>query len=98
MINEKIEQIGNVLVIVGGDWNVVLNMKLDVRNYLSVVTRPRARKKIFELMAKYDLLDIFRKLYPERKKFTWCKFNTNKQARLDYFLVSEELVSEVIQT
>ena len=44
------------------------------------------------------MIIIFRKLYPERKQFTWRKFITNNQARLDYFLVSEELVSEVIDT
>ena len=92
------KQLGNDLIIVGGDWNVAFNMKVDVRNYLSIVTRPRARKKIFDLMTNNELVDIFRKLYPDNKSYTWRKFNTTKQARLYYFLISEELVSEVIET
>ena len=89
-----IEQFGNEHVVVAGDWNCVLDMKLDVRNYNSIVNRPRTRTKLLEIMATYDLFDVARELYPEKKMYTWRKFNSVKQARLDYFLISEELMTE----
>ena len=94
-ISEHIEQIENRLVIAAGDWNVVLNMQLDCRNYRSNTNKPQTRKKIFDLMEKHDLVDVFREIYPDKHKFTWRKFNSTKQGRLDYFLVTEELMPEV---
>ena len=91
----KVEQVSNDTIIMGGDWNVVLDMKLDVRNYLSTARRPRSRKMIIDLMSKNDMVDIFRYLHPTKRKYTWRKFNTIKQGRLDYFLITSDLISEV---
>jgi len=95
-VTECIDQLGNDLIIAAGDWNVVLNTKLDSRNYTSTVNRPRTRKKIHDIMLKYDLVDVFRQLYSTKRKYTWRKFNSIKQGRLDYFLVSEELLAETV--
>ena len=88
-----IENMGNDHVIVTGDWNCALNTKLDTRNYTSIHNRPRTRKKIQGIMTHYNLFDIFREIYPEKRSYTWRKFNSIKQARLDYFLVSEEVLN-----
>ena len=90
----SIEEIGNEHVIAAGDWNCAIDMSLDVRNYYSFVNRPRTRKKILETMAQYDLFDVARELYPEKRMYTWRKFNSIKQARLDYFLITEEIMTE----
>lgn len=90
-VNDKILEIGNECVIVVGDWNCPLNMSLDVKNYARAVTRPRIRQRIEKLIVDLELVDIFRELYPDKMAFTWRKFNSNKQGRLDYFLVSEDL-------
>ena len=90
-ICKHIEDIGNDHVIVTGDWNCALNTNLDVRNYLSTQNRPRTRKKIHNIMTQHNLFDIFREIYPHKRSYTWRKFNSIKQARLDYFLVSEEV-------
>ena len=82
-------------IIIGGDFNCTLNHLNDTKNYTTVNNRPRMRLKINELMGRHNLIDIFRSRYPDKKAFTWRKFNTNKQARLDYFLVSEELSDEI---
>lgn len=93
-----IDHIGNDIIVAAGDWNVVLNMKLDSRNYQSTVNRPRTRKKIFDVMVQYELIDVFRNMYPTKRKYSWRKFNSIKQGRLDFFLVSENLISEVVGT
>ena len=67
MISEHIEHIGDSFVIAAGNWNEVLNMKLDVRNYSGNVTKPSTRrKKINELMEKYEMIDVWTVLYPEK--------------------------------
>ena len=95
-ISDLINDIDNELVISGGDWNVALDVKIDCRNYQSTANRPRARKKIFDMMVKHELVDIFRTMYIDKRKYTWRKFNSVKQARLDFFLISEGLISEVL--
>ena len=79
---------GNQLIIAGGDWNVLLNMNMDARNYKSI-NRPRAIRKIIEMMEKHELVDVWREVYPEKRGYTWRKFNTTKQGSLVYFLISE---------
>ena len=44
-------------------------------------------------MDAFDLRDPFRELYPNLKRYTWRKCNPLKQARLDYFLVSNNKMS-----
>ena len=41
-ISNQIDRIGNQLVIAGGDWNVLLNITIDARNYKGFVNRSRA--------------------------------------------------------
>ena len=46
-------------------------------------------------MDKYELVDVWLEVYPEKRGYTWRKFNTVQQGRLDYFLISEELMLDV---
>ena len=41
------------------------------------------------MIANNNLTDIFRELNPDKRAYTWRKFNTIKQGRLDYFLISD---------
>ena len=82
-------------ILMGGDWNVILDPSMDARNYLSYNSRPNSRKLIKEMMENNDLVDIYRSVYPSKKAYTWRKFNTIKQSRLDYFLLSDSLVPNV---
>ncbi|KAJ8021448.1 hypothetical protein HOLleu_38654 [Holothuria leucospilota] len=52
-----------------------------------------ARNAILNMLNDYDLSDPYRVIHPNRKVYTWRKLNPLKQARLDYFLVSNELLS-----
>ena len=90
-----LEEIGNENIILGGDWNVVLDPKLDARNSSSLSRRPRSREKIIEMMALFDLVDIWRQIYPDKRGYTWRRFNSFQQSRLDYFLISDSLLTDV---
>ena len=90
-----VSQVGNDTVIMGGDWNCLLDPALDARNYSNNHLRPRTRATILNRMSDLDLIDIFRKLYPEKKAYSWRKFNSTKQGRLDFFLISDDLASNI---
>ena len=44
--SNQIDHMGNQFIIADGDWNVLLNITIDVRNYKGNVNLPRARRKI----------------------------------------------------
>ena len=89
-ISNFIDEIGNNEIIICGDYNCVLNPDLDYYNYKNI-NNTKACEKVLEIMNKKYLLDPFREKYPQRKKFTWKKRNPCKQARLEFFLMSETL-------
>ena len=84
-VYEIINEIGNDVNIIGGDWNCVLNAEIDTINYTNTRARLRSHAKILSSMSKFDLVDAFRELYPNKKEYTWRRFNTNKRGRLDFF-------------
>jgi exonuclease III len=92
-----VEKFGNDHIIAAGDWNCVLNRAIDERNYTSATNRPNTRKKLLDMMTDLDLTDIFRELYPDKRAYTWRRFKSIKQARLDYFLISKELGNDIKQ-
>ena len=95
MVFGKIQQIGNEHIVIGGDWNCVLNMNTDARNYTSTVNRPRTRAHIKSMMNELELVDIWREYHPDKRAYTWRRFNSIKQSRLDYFLISESLQMDI---
>ena len=95
-IFDLIENIGNRQILIAGDWNVILNPSLDARNYRSFNNRPRSRKLILDKINDLNLNDIFREVYPDKKLYTWRRFHTIQQSRLDYFLISDSLTIKVL--
>ena len=94
-INDLLKDYDEGNIIIGGDFNCVLDLEKDRKNCTTNNNRPRTRRQILNMMANYNLLDIFRMLNPDKNTFTWRKFNSNKQSRLDYFLVSEDLLNDI---
>ena len=77
-------------LIVCGDFNLVLNPELDSFNYVNI-NNPRSRKCVLEMLQLHNMTDAFRYLHPTVKRYSWRCKNLIKQARLDYFIVSESL-------
>ena len=90
-VSKQIAEFENDEVIMFGDRNFVLNPELDTENYVHA-NNPNARRIILNYMEEESLLDVWRIMNGNCKKFTWRRLNTVRtQARLDYFLVSESL-------
>ena len=94
-IMNSFEQVVGRQVVVAGDWNVVLNPDIDTRNYRSYNPKPRSRRKIKEKMDELELVDIYRNVYPDKRIYTWRRFNSIIQSRLDFILVSDSLIDRV---
>ena len=95
-IIQKISEFENDQVIICGDWNFVLDPDLDYNNYLHV-NNPRARKIMLDFIEKENFVDAWRVINENCRKYTWRRLNpTIKQARLDYFLVSENMSQYVV--
>ena len=89
-ISSYIDDIGNTDIIICGDYNCVINPELDYYNYKGI-NNAKARNEVLNLINEKFLIDAFRENCPTTKKFTWRKKSPCKQARLDYFLISENL-------
>ena len=90
-ISKLLENANGDYNILCGDFNVALDNDIDTFNYRHV-NNPRSRQAIFDLMRQYDLSDIYRDLHPDTKRFTWRRRNLVKQARLDLFLASSNIL------
>ena len=74
-----------------GDSNVCLE-DIDFYNYITL-RNPKSNSVIKENIEKLGLVDIWRLQHSETKKYTWGTKNPFKRARLDYFLINEDLLS-----
>lgn len=82
-------------IIMGGDFNFVLNLNLDKQGG-NLRTNFNARSKCLEIMSTLDLIDIWRDKNPFQKIFTWrSNISPDICCRLDIFLISRKLGSLV---
>lgn len=100
----RLQAAGENLVICG-DFNTA-HQEIDLKN-------PRANQKTsgflpeerawIDRYLEHGLVDVYRRLYPERVEYTWWTYiggarTRNVGWRLDYFMVSEGLMPKVVDT
>ena len=89
-LEEKMTDMGHVEnVIIGGDWNFVLNFDIDCLNYRNR-NNSNACNKVKDMYA-YGFHDIWRDLNPDVRRYTWRRSTPFQQSRLDFFLTSDIL-------
>ncbi len=80
------------LLMIGGDFNTVLNPFIDKDNSKGVTgttTHRKLRCCVKKFMKSLQLVDVWRRKHPENLNYT---FNSQIVSRLDYFFVPEECV------
>ena len=87
---EKVSKKRENSLIMVGDWNTPL-AKMDTYNY-NTVRHPRSRKLINEFLVKESLIDLWRELNKTVRGFTWRSQNPCRRSRLDYFLISDDIL------
>jgi exonuclease III len=85
-------------IIVGGDWNTVLNSSpvnenIDLCNMLTFPNHPQ-NSKLTSFAEKWKLFDPFRIKNPMSREFSYAPFGTlrKNRSRLDFFFISESLI------
>ena len=83
-------------IVIGGDWNLVHDFNLDKGGG---IYNPKLKSidKLDQLMANYELHDVWRIKNPNTKRYSWRQPNPLIQCRLDYFLISDSLYDTVTQ-
>lgn len=94
-LEECVRQLGIDNIVIGGDWNVVLNFQLDCHDYKHN-NSTRGQKQIDKMMKNVNLIDIWRELNTEVLRYTWHRKMRLQHSRLDYFLMSDSLSALVV--
>ena len=81
-------------MIICGDFNLIQDPKLDYFNY-KCINNKKAREKVLEIKSTYNLIDPYREYFPSTKRYTWRKLRPLQQSRLDFFPISERLLSSI---
>ena len=84
-------------IVIGGDFNCLQDVTIDKKGGRTQ-THENSQRSIYRTMEEYDLIDIWRKKNPNVKRYTW-RSNTNPpiMCRLDYFLISYSLYTQIEQ-
>ena len=86
-VKQQIELSEHDHCIMCGDFNLILDRLKDSCNYRHL-NNPRARNTVLEIMNTFD---AFRYENNDLVRYTWRRKNPFRQARLDYFIISDNL-------
>jgi len=98
---EKLTIMQNNTIILGGDWNCTwdtrgVDLNIDCLNMAAIPSKRRS-EKLKNLSAHFKLTEPYRAIHPNRREYTYIpavRENTNR-SRLDFFLISDHLLSSV---
>lgn len=93
-LNKSIEKFDVDHIIVAGDFNFVMIPSSDSVNYVSE-NNIRAKQAFLEATYKYNLVDAWRRMHPDERKYTWLRNNPLKAGRLDMFFVSDSILNSL---
>lgn len=87
-------------IIYTGDLNCAYSFLEVGSKYIKSGVSAEERKEFCRIMREIDLCDIWRKHHPDTTAYTWFsnQYNSklvNRGMRIDYFLVSEDIKSQV---
>ena len=93
IISKLMEDYSNSNIVIGGDFNIYLNHILDKKG--GTAQNRKAKEQVDKLMETMGLCDIWRYMHPDKRTFTWHQNDPFVMCRLDYFLISVDLVKYV---
>ena len=77
-------------VVVGGDWNMTPDEWVD--RMPPRLGKPQCNDTVKSFMTDNNLTDIWRRLNPDVKSYSWFKPNGENKSRIDYWLVSDDIL------
>jgi len=85
-------------VVMGGDFNTILNPKLDKKGGIDQPRKNTYTSEILGMADTFNLVDVWRIHNPETLRFTWRQRKPLIQCRLDFWLISDHLCNVVRDT
>jgi sorting nexin-29 len=84
----------NAKIILGGDFNNIPNSIIDRLPAHSTIKKPRFISELTSITSAFRLTDIWRFLNPDKLDYTNItqRENQTTKTRIDYFLISQELI------
>ena len=94
IIQYWINKYPNAGLILGGDFNMVLNRDLD-----RFPSRADSVCPIMNaFMMRFSVVDIWRETNPQQRLYTWSSKDLSKQSRTHYWLISQSLANSCNST
>ena len=94
MVKEKILNFEETSLVIAGDLNIYLDPVLDKADDVSNKNdHPEYRNELLSVMENYDLVDVWRVMNPNVRRYTW--HSRGLSSRLDYILLSEHLLNNM---
>ena len=91
-----VNNVNSELIVIGGDFNLCLNLELDRVSLSSRVrNNDRCKRVVEQFIQEAGLVDIWRRLQPSAREFTCIKETMGSKSRIDFFLVSENLLHTI---
>uniref|UniRef100_H3B055 Endonuclease/exonuclease/phosphatase domain-containing protein n=1 Tax=Latimeria chalumnae TaxID=7897 RepID=H3B055_LATCH len=88
-------EIPDLPIIMGGDFNQVLDPVLDGSRPEKPQKSPPDRSALRDLASNYGLVDIWRLIHPQSLEFTFRSSSHGTRSRIDMFLISKGMVNSV---
>ncbi len=85
-------------LVIGGDLNFGLNKEMDRLSTAGTQRNWESTNIVKQYMSDYGLCDAWRSFHPNRRKYTFFSHVHHSYSRLDYFLVSSSLLSDISDT
>ncbi len=85
------------MLVIGGDFNIIMDPALDAEK-VDATIYPDILSEVYDLMEKYNLIDVYREFNPSLNTYTYSPKGTNPHGifrRLDYIMVSESILTAV---
>ena len=93
-----LDEMPNLYRIIGGDFNLVLDNKMDKKGGNPVHQNKLSQEVILSWIRERGLVDIWRQNNPSQERFTWTRRKpTPILCRLDFFLIDETMTSNVMK-
>ena len=94
-VRNKVESLLNDNRLIGGDYNLVLDLLLDKKGGRNT-THMKSQEKLKDWMESTELVDVWRAQHPNDLKYTWSRSRPTKMfCRLDFFLASHGLFDRI---
>jgi exonuclease III len=95
--SRRVDATFNQKTILGGDFNTILNMKLDRKGGSGNLTAEyiKSIKLLNQMQEDFDLSDEWRIRNPDIKRYTWRQKTPQIFSRLDMLFISKSLCDSV---